>query len=407
MRILAPALICLTLVALTRGACGPAPHPAEPVVFSQEELARLTADFQAELVRAYERAQSKEEIFPGATAAFILPDNQVAGIAVGFSDIEHKIPMSPEMRMPSGSIGKTYVPAVALSLAHEGKLSLDDKIEKWLGEEDWFDRLPNGEDITLRMLLNHSGGLIDHAFDSEAFGRATAEMVRKRDPEFYFTPRQLVEFILDKEPLFAAGEGYNYTDTGYILAGMVIEKAGGSTYYEELRSRILQPLGFRYTLPQDTRSVPDLAQGYGYASADLFGMPVRVVEEGKLIFNPMTEWTGGGLYNNPKDMVRWAKLAYEGKVLKKAYLNEILGSTVETSPEGGGAKYGLGISIVETDLGRVYGHSGFFPGYNSRMAYFPDDRIAVAMQINTDQSNIQTYFNTLAKVVLDAVRSKR
>jgi len=397
----------LMLFAITQGACGGAAPPTAPVTFNEEELARITADFQAVLDQAYENAQSTDEIFPGATAAFILPDNQVVGIAVGYSDIEERIPMTAEMRMPSGSIGKTYVPPVALSLAHEGKLNLDDKIEKWFGEEDWFARLPNGKDITLRMLLNHSSGLIDHAFDSEDFGKAVAQMAQKGDHEYYFTPRDLVEFILDKEPLFPAGEGYNYTDTGYILAGLIIEKAGGSTYYDELRRRILDPLGFHYTLPQDTRTVPDLAQGYAYASAELFGMPVKLVEEGSLLFNPMSEWTGGGLYNNPKDLVRWAKLAYEGKVLKKAYLNEILGSTVETNTEGGGAKYGLGISIVDTELGRIYGHSGFFPGYNSRMAYFPDDRVAVAMQINTDRSNIQAHFDPLARVVLDAVRNKR
>jgi D-alanyl-D-alanine carboxypeptidase len=398
--------VCFMLFALTQGACGTAAPPIPTGSFSENEVARITADFQATLDRAYKIAQSADEIFPGATAAFILPDDQAVGIAVGFSDVEKQIPMTAEMRMPSGSIGKTYVAPVAISLAQEGKLNLDDRIEKWLGDEDWFERLPNGKDITLRMLLNHSSGLIDHVFDSEEFAKGTAEAAQTKDSEYYFTPRQLVEFILDKEPLFPAGKSYSYTDTGYILAGMVIEKAGGSTYYDELRKRILEPLGFRYTIPQDTRSVPDLAQGYAHASAELFGLPVKIVEGGSLLFNPMTEWTGGGLYNNPKDLVRWAKLAYEGRALKEPYLDEILSSAIDTDPEGSKAKYGLGISIVDTELGRVYGHSGFFPGYNSRMAYFPDDGVALAMQINTDRSNIQAHFDPLAKVVLDAVRNK-
>ena len=116
--------------------------------------------------------------------------------------------------MPAGSVGKTFTAAVAISLVHEGKLNLDDKIETWLGKEDWFGRLPNGKDITLRMLLNHSSGLRDHVFEQN-FREAIHERLNKPDPDldFVFSPRELVAFVLNTEPLFAAGKAWKYTDT--------------------------------------------------------------------------------------------------------------------------------------------------------------------------------------------------
>jgi D-alanyl-D-alanine carboxypeptidase len=353
-----------------------------------DQLVELTARFQAELDRIHDEAQSTDARFPGATAAFILPGGRVFGCATGYSDAELGIPMTADMRMPSGSIGKTYVAAVALSLAHDGMLSLDDKISKWLGGEDWFGRLPNSDDITLRMLLNHSGGLVDHVFDVPAFHEAARTLFSGGDPDRYFTPRELVEFALDREPLFSAGRGFHYTDTGYLLAGMVMERASGTPYYEELTTRFLEPLRLDDTLPQDRRRVPDLAHGFAVRSAELLGVPPKVVNDGELVFNPLTEWTGGGLFNNPQDLVRWAKALYEGDAMVGEYLEDLLGSVAETGPD-------------RSEW--AYGHSGFFPGYLSTLRYFPDNEIAVAMQINTDAEQPETRMRPLVQVVLEAV----
>jgi D-alanyl-D-alanine carboxypeptidase len=381
-------------------ACSPSrddPRHSDPLV-------ELTARFQAELDRIHEQAQTTDAAFPGATAAFILPDDRVVGCATGYSDTELGIPMTAGMRMPSGSIGKSYVAAVALSLARDGVLSLDDRISKWLGDEDWLGRLPNGDDITLRMLLNHSGGLVDHVFDVPAFHETAKKLFSEGDPDRYLAPRELVEFALDREPLFPAGRGFNYTDTGYILAGMVMERASGTPYYDELERRFLEPLDLRYTVPQDRRWVPDLAQGYAIQSAELFGVPPRVVDDGNLVFNPLTEWTGGGLFNNPQDLVRWAKALYEGDAMAGEYLEDLLGSVAETGPERPEQAYGLGVGISETPFGTAYGHGGFFPGYLSVMRYLPDRRIAVAMQINTDAEQPATLADPLIQVVLEGLR---
>jgi D-alanyl-D-alanine carboxypeptidase len=370
--------------------------PLEP------DLVALTQRLQDELDRLHQGAQATDEVFPGATATFILPDGRAVVLATGDSDVEREIPMTADMPMPAGSIGKTFVAAVALSLAQDGRLDLDDPIEKWLGSENWFRRLPNGQDISVRMLLNHSGGLIDHAFQAEELRDAVRSAVAAGDPDRYFTPRELVEFALDKEPLFPAGRGYNYTDTGYILAGLVIEKASGTSYYQALRERVLDPLQLASTLPQDRRSVPGLAQGYAVESSRLFGLPEKMVEQGRLVFHPQTEWTGGGLFSNSQDLARWAKALYEGRALPHPYLDELLGSVAEIESEDPTPAYGLGVFIGEGELGRTYGHGGFFPGYNSRMLYYPEHGLAVAMQINTDHSRVAEHLGTLAGVVLEA-----
>ena len=390
-------LASLLLIAV--GACG----TSNDATLSQEEITQLTEQLQAKLDGLYEAAKSTDEIFPGATAAFMLPDGRIVGVATGYSDVEAGIPMTPEMRMPSGSIGKTYVAAVALSLAHDGVLNLDDKISKWLGEEEWFPRLPNGKDITLRNLLNHSSGMVDHVFDVPGFMTAMQDMVAEGDADRYLTPLELVEFALDQEPLFPPGKGFSYTDTGYLVAGLVMDKASGSAYYDELRIRILDPLQFTYTLPQDRRGVPNLSQGYGVVSAELFGTSAKVVEDGRLTFNPLIEWTGGGVFNNPRDLVRWAKTLYEGDALPKPYLDDLFGSVAWAGFDDSTQVYGLGVRILDDELGKSYGHGGFFPGYNSQMFYFPEHGVAVAMQINTDRSRVGDHVVALAKVVLNAL----
>lgn len=380
-------------------------------ILSDEAFEQLKKDVQSELDKRHAAAQSTDEVFPGATVAFILPDGRVAEFATGFSDVEDEIAMTPEARMPSGSIGKTYVAAVALSLCAEGTLNLDAKINRWLGKETWFEHLPNGDTITLRNLLNHSSGLIDHVFEPDSgFQEYAREHLTADEADVNFDPRDQVQFVLDREPLFPAGKGFNYTDTGYILVGLIIEEASGSTYYEELAKRFLKPLELTRTTPQNQRIVPGIAQGYAPASNQFFGVPLKVIAEGAFLFDPSIEWTGGGLVNNSQDLVRWAKTLYEGNAMDRPYLDALFGSVAQSDQgsDASGRKYGygLGVTIAKTDFGTTYGHGGFFPGYNSQLAYFPEYKTAIAMQINTDSSQIESHFTAIAKIVIDALADK-
>lgn len=317
--------------------------------------------------------------FPGATAGFALADGTSFGLAVGLSDTTANKPMTPTDLLLQGSVGKTYVSAVALQLVHEKKIGLDDKIEKYLGKEAWFAKLPNGPDITVRMIMTHTSGLVRYEF-KEQF---TADLTK--NPDKVWKPEELVAYILDSPPPFAAGKGWQYSDTNYIVLGMIIERVTKSTYYQELKKRILEPLGLRHTVPSDSRTIPGLAQGYAGPN-NPFGGTDAMIAGGKFAINPQFEWCGGGIASTSEDLARWAKLMYEGRAFDRSLLPEMLnGVPARLGPE---AKYGLGVIIRPTPLGITYGHSGFFPGYVTEMMYFPDSKIAIAVQLNTSVQRV-------------------
>ncbi|WP_138497708.1 serine hydrolase domain-containing protein [Nostoc sp. PA-18-2419] len=339
--------------------------------------------------------------FPGATAAFILADGQCIEFATGYADQENQIAMTSDMRMLSGSVGKTFTSAVALDSVQEGKLSLDISIAKWFAQEDWFSRLPNGENISLRMLLNHSSGLPNHNHN-KCFSSTlrTAFSTDPPNPDFYFSPRKLLELVLDREPLFPAGQGFAYSNTGYILIGLLIEQVSNKTYYEELQKRFLNPLSLNLTQPANHRNIPHLSPGY-LSPDNLLGLPEKNMKNGVLVFHPANEWTDGGLVTNPKDIVRWAKLLYEGKAMRGAYLNNLLTTIPRNASEK--VDYGLGVTISETEFGKAYGHSGWTPGYQSIFKYFPNYKVAIAMQVNTSQDlDMASCLQVLAKIILTA-----
>jgi D-alanyl-D-alanine carboxypeptidase len=322
--------------------------------------------------------------FPGATAAIIGPAGRIRAFATGWADREDSTRMMRDTRMLSGSTGKSFVGAVALALAQGDRLDLDAPLARWLGNRPWFDRLPNVEDLTLRHLLRHRSGLIDH-IHSSAFADTMRQRMQAAGPDAVLSPEAIVQLVLDTEPLFPAGSDYHYSDTNYILAGLAIEAVTDSAYYDVLQQRFLDPLNLAHTAPADRRALPDLAAGYIVGEAP-FGLPSKVTSSGVLVYNPATEWTGGGLVTNPQDLARWAKALYEGEALPGDYLDDLLDAVRKDSTQqarvGPEVRYGLGVTIHETPLGPAYGHQGWTPGYLSVFEYYPDHRIAVAMQVN-------------------------
>jgi len=227
--------------------------------------------------------------------------------------------------------------------------------------------------------MNHSSGIPEHVLDKKFI----AEM--RKDPDRIWKPQELISYILDAKPLFPAGKGWSYADTNYILVGMIFERVTKKTVYGEVERRILKPLKLERTIPSDRRVLPEVITGYSMPNSP-FGFEGRVIVDGKFIINPQMEWTGGGFASTAEDLARWAKLLYEGKALKKETLDQMLTGVDAKEGRGSGAgnKYGRGVQIRTSDWGVSYGHGGWFPGYISEMEYFPQQKIAVAIQFNTD-----------------------
>lgn len=313
--------------------------------------------------------------FPGATLGVVLANGESFGLAVGFSDRETKTPMKPTDRMLAGSVGKTFAAATALQLIQEGKLGLDDKIEKYLGRESWFSRLPNAKDITVRQLMNHSSGLVRYEFKDQFTKDLTA------NPEKTWKPAELVAYLLDERPPFEAGKGWDYSDTNYIVLGMIIETITGRKFYDEASRRLITPLKLTNTIPQDGPRLKGVVQGYAGPNNPFGGSDAMIVN-GKFAINPQFEWTGGGYASTAQDLALWAKKIYEGKAFAPELLPQVVDG-VAAPMLGRETKYGLGVIIRKTTIGTSYGHSGFFPGYMTDMMYFPEDRVAIALQVNT------------------------
>jgi len=331
--------------------------------------------------------------FPGATLGVVLPNGESFDLAVGFSDRENKTPMKATDRMPAGSVGKTFAAATALQLIKEGKINLDDKVEKYLGGEQWFPRLPNAKDITVRQLMNHTSGLVRYEFKEQFTKDLTT------NPDKVWKPAELVSYLLDEKAPFEAGKGWDYSDTNYIVLGMIIEKVTGRKFYDEANRRLLKPLKLTDTIPQDGPRLKGVVQGYAGPNNPFGGTDAMLVN-GKFTVNPQFEWTGGGYVSTAHDLARWAKMFYEGKAFSPDLLPQVVDG-VAAPMLGRESKYGLGAIIRKTSIGTSYGHSGFFPGYMTDMMYFPEQKIAVAVQVNTSVG--RSLGKPLSRVLVEVV----
>jgi D-alanyl-D-alanine carboxypeptidase len=335
----------------------------------QPDVAAVQKQLQAKFEELHKAGN-----FPGGTAGFVLADGTAFSIAVGVSDRTAGTPMKTTDRLLLGSVGKTYVSAVALQMIHEGKFALEDTLEKFFGKEPWFPRLANASSITVRHLMTHTSGIVRYEFNPQFTKDLSA------NPDKVWTGEDRLAYLFDAKPPFAPGQGWQYSDTNYIVLGMIIERVGKAPYYEQLRKRVLDPHKLRDTVPADSRTVPGLVQGYAGPN-NPFGGSDEMIKDGKFAVNPQFEWTGGGLAVTALDLAKWGKIVYEGKAFAPAMMAKFLdGVPARLGPD---AKYGLGVIIQPSPLGVTYGHSGFMPGYQTELTYFPDSKISIAVQVNS------------------------
>jgi len=379
--------LCLLLPWLT--ACS-TPQKNEPPKPLETAFANALKRFQAEFD------------LPGITASYVLPNAARYSAAAGWADIEQSRPMTVESRMLAASIGKSFVAATMVSLAREQTIDLDVPVSYWLGRNSWFQRLPNHRSMTLRQLLNHTSGLPNHVYLPSFAASVSKQWNAAGNP---FTPEVLVSFVLDSEQLFPAGEGWAYSDTGYILVGLVIEAITGRTYYQVLSDRFLGPLDLASTSPSSQRSLPGLAAGY-VAGDNPFGFPGKTTDEnGVMVWHPGLEWTGGGLISTSSDLARWGDALFSGNALADQELKTML-NAVPIDPTMPGIYYGLGVAISRSGpLSPVYGHGAWIPGYSSSLRHYVTSGITIAFQVNSDlisQSALSEIEQCLASVVISS-----
>lgn len=296
-------------------------------------------------------------------------------LATGWADTSAQIKMEANAVMLSGSTPKMFYALVAMQLVDKGTLALDNRVSVYLGDESWYERIPNSGQITVRQLLNHSSGIMEYYPLGDFL-----EKVRKQ-PDKTWTPEELLSYVLDQTPLFEAGTNFSYADTNYILLGVIIEQITDRSIFDLVKRGVLDKLKMEATHPALSRSIPGLVNGYQQPNSP-FGFGPTSMKNGQLVFNPQFEWCGGGYVSTTEDWVQFIMGLMKGDLLSADVRAEMMnGIACNLGPD---QKYGLGLQIRPSSFGMGYGHGGWFPGYLTEVEYFPEQDIAIAIQFNTD-----------------------
>ncbi len=345
-------------------------------------LAQTPAPVQSPAVAPQQRLQSLVDQWhaasgvPGVSVAVATGDGTVLTATAGLANRAAVAPMTPAHLMPAGSTGKTFFAALALQLVAEGRLDLDARVSRYLGNHAWFGRLPNAADITVRQIMTHSSGLVRY----ELHPKFLADL--KATPFRVWTPEEQLAYLFDATPPFAAGQGWEYSDTNYIVLAMILEQVTGTPAYDEIRRRFLAPLKLDLIAPQLGPEIAGLAPGYA-GVANPFGVGDEMVRDGRMTLNPRFEWGGGGFATAPRDLARWGQALYAGSVLP-APMRQLMRDAAVPAALGPGVRYGLGAIIrPSTPVGPTIGHSGFFPGYMSELVHAEQSGVTVAVQVNS------------------------
>jgi D-alanyl-D-alanine carboxypeptidase len=328
---------------------------AIPAAFGQLPQATQTA---------IDQAARKVLADTGSTSASIavVKDGKVAYVqAYGDARREPKVAATTAMRYKIGSNTKQFTSTAILLLAEQGKLSLDDHVSKYIPG------LTRGNEITIRQLLSHTSGYQDYY----PLDYVAPFMTRP-------TTLQGILDIWAKKPLdFEPGTQWQYSNTNFTIAGLIIEKVSGKAYYEFLRARILTPLGMRTAIDSDNEKWSD-ADPVGYQHYAL-GPPRVALPEGVGWLN-----AAGELAMTPGDLALWDISLMNGSILKPESLRAL--TTEVNLKNGSHTGYALGLGVSNNNGRRVWSHGGGTSGFTSSNVTYPDDRVAITVLTNSEGS---------------------
>jgi D-alanyl-D-alanine carboxypeptidase len=303
---------------------------------------------------------------PGALA-FVRTTNRSRGAANGFANLQPRDGMRPNDRFRVASVTKTFVSTVVLQLVAEGRLGLDDPVERRLPG-----LVPNGGTITIRELLNHTSGLFDYTADQSFLQTLIA------NPGRVWMPRELLAVAFSHPPLFAPGANWGYSNTNYVLLGLVIEAVTSRPVGEELRERIFNRLSLRSTtFPAGTAVEGRFVHGYAVVPGT-GGLPIDTAT----ILSPTYSYAAGQIVSNAADVTTFFAALMKGRLLPAAQLK-----AMKTGSAASGV-YGLGLRITQTRCGRAFGHDGDFPGYRNVVWAKADGRRVAVVMVNIDDTKV-------------------
>ncbi|KIA72474.1 D-alanyl-D-alanine carboxypeptidase [Arthrobacter sp. MWB30] len=338
--------------------------------------------FDSEGLRADFERTAKEVLVPGAMVLLETPEGTLtASYGTGTRGAERPVSMEDHIRV--GSVTKTWTTTVVLQLVQEGKLALGDPVSKYRPD------VPNGDGITLEQLLTMRSGLFNYTETLEL------NSAMDKEPRREWKPEELLALGFAHPPYFAPGQGFHYSNTNTVLLGLIAEKVAGKPLGDLFKERIFQPLGLKGTVFPDisSNSIPEPhPQGYFYGDNVLTmtnpALPEDMQKEaaaGTLAPNDVTDvnpswaWAAGSGISTTTDLKILGEALVNGKLLDAGLQQQRLDSVIPTNPENPDrASYGWGIA----KFGKLYGHTGELPGFNTFMGSDPANGVTLVVWTN-------------------------
>ncbi|OPD53011.1 serine hydrolase domain-containing protein [Bacillus thuringiensis] len=312
-------------------------------------------------------------------------NGKTSSYTAGVADLSTKKPVKSDYRFRIGSVTKTFTATTVLQLVGENRVQLDDSIEKWLPgliQGNGYD----GNQITIRQLLNHTSGIAEYLKSKDA------DIMNSKKT---YTAEEIVKIGLSLPPDFSPGKDWLYSNTGYVILGMLIEKITGNSYAEEIEKRIIEPLDLSNTfLPGNSPVIPGKNHARGYVKMEGTGELKDITH-----YNPSLANAAGDMISNADDLNKFFSSLLGGKLLKERELKEML-TTVPIEGKGVGDAYGLGIYETKLPNGvSVWGHGGSIPGFMTFAGGVIGGKHTFAVNVNSlGPVDILTQFDKMMQV---------
>lgn len=318
---------------------------------------------------------------PGCAVGVAQNGRTLLSRAYGSANLEHDIPNTPETVFEAGSVSKQFTAAAIVLLARQGKLSLDDDVRRYIPEVPDY-----GTTITLRHLLNHTSGLRD-------WGSVMSLVGWPRGTRIYTHAHALDVISRQRSLNFTPGAEYSYSNTGYNLLAMIVERVSGTSFAEFSKRELFQPLGMTKTEWRDdfTRTVKGRASAYTWDDgAWHLQMPFENIHG------------NGGLLTTVGDLLRWNQALDSGTI---AGLDTL--ETRGVLSNGRRIDYALGLTVIEFRGLREVSHSGATAGYRAYLARYPETGVSVALLCNAGNANPELATRAAAVYMADRLRPEQ
>lgn len=327
-------------------------------------------------------ARARRAVSQGETAglSICVRRNGKTWISRGYgeADLENRAPASPDTVYAIASITKQFTAAAVMQLAEAGKLSLDDEITKY------FPNSPlAGNRVTIRQLLNHTSGIRNMTALGAAYW---SQIARDASPE------EVIR-IFENEPFdFMPGQTYAYSNSGYFLLGVIIEKASGASYADYLAKNVFPPARLEHTCSCATDAlIRHRARGYSRRGAGLVNAKY---------FSQTQGFSVGGVCSTAPDLARWIEALASGRVVSRAAFEKMTTPSPAVLPNGETLSYGFGTGVGQFEGHRVLYHAGGIFGFDSMAAYYPQDDLVVVVLCNTDGDLAGEIENAITRAAL-------